>query len=124
MMTDTKAAELLEKNLLQVWNERDATKRRAVIESIYQNDATFFEGHSGTSGYDAINRKIGDTLQALPGDFVFRVRKPAQVNNNMARLYWGVGPADGPGAGTGMDIALFREGRIQALYVFLDEDPV
>jgi hypothetical protein len=111
----------MEKNLLQVWNERDATKRQAIIEGIYQKDSTFYEGHSGTSGHDAINRKIGETLNALPRDFAFRILKPVSVNNDLGRLNWGVGPADGPTARTGMDIALFKDGRIQSLYVFLDE---
>jgi hypothetical protein len=114
-------AEVLEKNLLHVWNERDTVSRRVVIESIYQKDSTFFEAYGGTTGYEAINNKIGETLNALPRDFVFHILKPATVNNDMGRLYWGVGPADGPTAGTGMDIALFKEGRIQSLYVFLDE---
>jgi hypothetical protein len=119
-MTNTKA-ELMEKNLLQVWNERDAGKRQIAIEGIYQNDSTFYEGNSGISGHDAINRKIGETLKTLPGDFVFQILKPASVNNDMGRLNWGVGPVDGPVARTGMDIALFRDGRVQSLYVFLDE---
>jgi hypothetical protein len=63
-------AEIMKKNLLQVWNVRNAAKRRVVIESIYQKDSTFFEGNGGTSGYEAINRKIGETLEALPADFV------------------------------------------------------
>ena len=54
-MSYTKA-ELMEKNLLQVWNERNSENRLSVIETIYADNATFFEADESTSGYDAIKK--------------------------------------------------------------------
>ncbi len=47
-------------------------------------------------------------------------RRAAVENHNVGRLSWGVGRANGSDVVTGTDIALFKDGRIQALYVFLD----
>jgi hypothetical protein len=41
-------------------------------------------------------------------------------HHGVGRLLWKAGPPNGPVAVTGMDIAHFKDGRIQALYVFLD----
>jgi HAE1 family hydrophobic/amphiphilic exporter-1 len=56
----------------------------------------------------------------MPEDFVFRLIKPVVINNNIGRLLWGIGPKGGPPVQTGMDIAIFQNDKIQALYVFLD----
>jgi hypothetical protein len=112
---------LLERNLLEVWNERDTVKRRAIMESIYLEDATFYEGGLASTGYESMNNRIGHTLNELPTNFVFHIIQPARVNHNIGRLCWGVGPVNGEAKITGIDIALFRNGRIEALYVFLDE---
>jgi hypothetical protein len=118
-MSYTKA-ELLEKNLLQVWNERNSEKRLSMIETIYADNSTLFEADESICGYDAINKKIGSILNGIPPDFVFHVINPASINHNAGRLSWRLGPANGPTVGTGMDIALFKGERIQSLYVFLD----
>ena len=55
--------ELLERNLHQVMNERDAAKRRAAMESIYTADAAFFEVDEVATGYDAVNAIIGSILE-------------------------------------------------------------
>jgi hypothetical protein len=46
--------------------------------------------------------------------------KPVIINNGIGRLVWGVGPKGKPPVATGMDIAVFENGKIKSLYVFLD----
>lgn len=113
--------ELLERNLHQVMNERDGAKRRAALENIYTADAAFFEVDAVATGHDAVHAIIASILEKLPADFVFHQTGPVMENHNVGRLSWGVGPAGGPDVVTGTDIALFRDGRIGALYVFLDQ---
>ncbi len=114
-------SELLEKNLYQVMNERDPAKRRAAVESIYTADAAFFEVDEVATGYDAVHAIIQSILEKMPPHFVFRVTVPAMENHNVGRMSWGVGPVGGPDVVTGTDVALFKDGRIQSLYVFLDK---
>jgi hypothetical protein len=112
---------LMEQNLYQVMNERDSAKRRVAMENIYAAEATFFEVDEVATGYDAVNAIIQSILEKMPADFVFHTTKPVTENHNVGRMSWGVGPTNGPDVVTGMDIALFKDGRIQSLYVFLDE---
>ncbi len=64
---------------------------------------------------------LESVLEKMPADFVFHATQPAMENHNVGRLSWSVGPANGPDVVTGTDIALFKDGRIQVLYVFLDK---
>ncbi len=111
----------MEKNLDQVMNQRDPAKRRAAIQNLYAADATFFEVDAVATGHDAVNAIIQGLLEKIPPHFVFHPTKPAMENHNVGRLSWGVGPVGGPDVVTGTDVALFKDGRIQSLYVFLDK---
>jgi hypothetical protein len=117
----TTNSELLVQNLYQVMNERDNTKRKAAMESIYAADATFFEVDEVATGYDAVNSIIESILEKIPTDFVFHTTEPVSENHNVGRLSWALGPVNGPDVVTGTDIVLFKGGRIQSLYVFLDK---
>jgi hypothetical protein len=112
---------LLEQNLYQVMNERDSRKRRSAMERIYTPDATFFEVDEVATGYDELNAIIESIVQKMPGDFIFHTTQPVSENHDVGRLSWGAGPVNGPDAVTGTDIALFKDGRIRSLYVFLDK---
>lgn len=114
-------SELLVQDLDQAMNERDPAKRRAAMESIYPADAAFFEVDEVATGYDAVNAIIQSVLEKIPADFVFQATGPVMENHGVGRLSWGVGPVGGPDVVTGTDMALFRDGRIQSLYVFLDQ---
>ena len=118
-MSDTLGS-LMEKNLSDVFGQRDSTRRAAAIAELYTADCTFFEAEERISGREALNAKIGSILKDAPG-FVFSAAKPAQVNHDLGRLPWQFGPAGAPPVVTGTDIAVFEHGRIRALYTFLDE---
>jgi hypothetical protein len=117
-MSDT-LDDLMEKNLIEVFGQRDFARRGAAIAEIYTADCTFFEANERIVGRDALNAKVERILREAPG-FVFRATGPSQLNHNVGRLQWHFGPADAPPVVTGMDVAVFEHGRIQALYAFLD----
>ena len=83
--------ELLHRNLQEVFGEGNAARRRAAIESLYTEDCV---------------------LYAPPGE--------AQTLHNAGRLAWGSGPRGEPPNYTGLDVVIVRDGKIAALYVFLD----
>ena len=114
------AAQMMEDNLNQVWNERNASTRLKAIERIYTTEANLYHVGDQVTGLDAINDSVTATLKHLPADFVFTKLKPVIINNSIGRLIWGAGPKGQPSAATGMDIAYFENGRIKSLYVFLD----
>jgi len=110
---------LMERNLLEVFGQRDSASRAVVIAEIYTADCTFYEAEEQIVGRDPLNAKIDSILREAPG-FVFRADGPAQVNHDLGRLQWSLGPAGAPPVITGMDVAIFKHGRIRALYTFLD----
>ncbi|GAA4312716.1 hypothetical protein GCM10023149_08190 [Mucilaginibacter gynuensis] len=119
-MTD-EAAIMMEDNLNQVWNERDPALRLKAIEKIYSATATLNHVGDQVTGWAAINDSVSTTQKVLPSNFVFTQVKPVIINNSIGRLIWGAGPTGQTPVATGMDIALFENGKIKSLYVFLDK---
>ena len=112
--------QLMERNLLEVFGERDPARRKIAIGAIYTENCTFFETNEEIVGRDALNAKVESLLKGAPG-FVFRAAGPAQVNHDLGRLQWRLGPTGAPPVVTGMDVAIFERERIRALYTFLDK---
>jgi hypothetical protein len=113
-------ADLMERNLFDVFGQVNSVRRAAAIAELYTADCTFFEAEEQISGREALNARVESIRKDAPG-FVFRAAGPAQVNHDLGRLWWQFGPAGAPPVVMGADIALFEHGRIRALYTFLDE---
>ncbi len=111
---------LMEENLTNVWSQRDASERIKSIATIYISDSSLYHVGHQTTGHEAINESIRKVLVNLPTSFSFFKLKPVVINNNMGRLIWGMGPNKESIMATGMDVAVFEDGKIKALYVFLD----
>lgn len=113
---------LLQANLERVFSERDAGKRLEVIQRLYAPEAVLYEPQAAIAGHAAICATVTALLASLPADCVFRALGPATGHHGIGRLLWSAGPPHGPAAVTGMDIAHIENGRIRALFVFLDGD--
>jgi hypothetical protein len=114
--------QLMERKVLEVFGERDSERRKSVINELYTENCTLFEADEQIIGRDALNAKVEQILQEAPG-FVFRLAGPAEVNHDHGRLRWHFGPDGAAAVVTGMDVAVFEQGRIRALYAFLDKAP-
>jgi hypothetical protein len=112
----------MERNVCEVFGERDSERRKSVINDLYTEDCTFFEADDQIIGRDALNAKVEHILKEAPG-FVFRLAGPAEVNHDHGRLRWYFGPNGAAPVVTGMDVAVFKRGRICSLYAFLDKAP-
>ena len=121
-MSDTLGS-LMERNLLEVFGQRDSARRTAAIADLYTADCTFFEAEEQVNGREALNAKVGSILKDATG-FVFRAVGLAQVNHDLGRLRWQFGPAGAPPVVTGTDIAVFEHERIRSLYTFLDDPAI
>ncbi len=113
-------SKLMEQNLQKVWNEVNAEQRLSAIEEIYEEDAILSHVGHQVKGHQAINDAVTATLKSLPATFIFTRITPVVINNDLGRLVWGAGPAGQPPIAKGMDVARFSDGKITALYVFLD----
>jgi hypothetical protein len=100
---------LLNRNLLEVFGEGDAARRRAAIQELYTEDCV-------------LDRFAGD-LRATHPHYVYTPHGAPQVLHNSGRLAWGSGPKGEAPLYTGVDFIIVRNGKIAALYVYLDPAP-
>lgn len=111
-------AELMESNLLEVFNERDPERRRAAIARTYAPEVRFVDPDEVVTGHDALHAKAGRLLDEAPG-FVFSAAGPLLVNHDLGHLAWAFGPPGQPPVVTGLDIALVESGLIRTVYTLL-----
>jgi hypothetical protein len=111
---------LMQANLARVFGERDASRRLSAIAELYADDAILYEPDASAIGHAAINKAVGELLSSLPPGFTFTATGRAVGHHGIGRLRWQSGPANGPVAVTGTDVAHFQGGLIHSLYVFLD----
>ena|SRR5258708_6714169 len=111
--------ELLHRNLQEVFGEGDPARRRAAINEFYTEDCVLYVPPGVLVGRDALDKFSGD-LRATHPSFVYTPQGEAQVLHNGAILAWSSGPQGEDPEYTGLDFIIVREGRIAALYVFLN----
>lgn len=114
--------ELMITNLLQVFGERDAARRRAVIAETYTADVVFADPDGSVTGHDALDAKAQALLDAAPG-FVFAADGVVRQSQDLGHLAWTFGPAGGDPVAAGIDVAVVEEGRIARLWTLLTPGP-
>lgn len=120
-MTD-RIHELLHRNLQEVFGEGDAARRRAAIEELYTEDCILYAPPGTFVGREALDKFAGD-LRATHSHFAYVPHGEPQALHNAGRLAWGSGPRGEAPDYTGLDVIVVRDGKIAALYVFLDSIP-
>ncbi|MFK4654969.1 hypothetical protein ABIF97_004903 [Bradyrhizobium japonicum] len=113
---------LLNRNLPDVFGEGDPARRRRAIEDLYIEDCVLYAPSVILVGRDALDKFAGD-LRATHPHFVYTPHGAPQVLHNSGRLAWGSGPKGELPAYTGVDFVIVRDGKIAALYVYLDSPP-
>jgi hypothetical protein len=112
--------ELLRRNLQEVFGEGDAKRRRAAIDELWTENAALYVPPGVFVGRDAIDKFAGE-LRATHPHFVYTPTGEPQALHNAGRLAWGSGPRGAAPDYTGWDVMIVEDGRIAALYVFLDQ---
>lgn len=111
--------DLLHRNLQEVFGEGDAARRRAAIHEFYTDDAAVHVPDGTHVGHDAVDKFAGD-LRATHPHFVYTPHGQAQALADVGILAWGSGPKGESPEYTGLDVIVVRDGKIAALYVFLN----
>jgi SnoaL-like domain len=114
--------ELLNRNLQEVFGEGDATRRRKAIKELYTEDCALYVPPGRFVGHEALDKFAGE-LRATHPHFVYTPHGLPQALHNAGRLAWGSGPRGETPDYTGLDVIIVRDGKIAALYVFLDSIP-
>jgi len=114
---------LLTRNLHDVFGENDPARRREAIDEIFTDDCVFYDPSKGVyRGRDEIDRVAG-AIRATHPDFRYQpIAEPEELGNG-GRVKWVSGrPGEAP-AYAGTDFIITQDGRIAALYLFLDNLP-
>ena len=112
--------DLMKQNLLGVFSERDAVKRRSLIAKIWDSKGIFIDPEGRWVGHTAINDSAEQLQRKFP-DFAFSVLADGDAYSGVGRLRWGFGPPSEPRKMTGIDVLVASEDRrITALYTFVD----
>jgi hypothetical protein len=111
--------ELLHRNLQEVFGEGNPERRRAAIQELYTTDCVLYASPGVFIGPHALDQFAGD-LRATHPHFVYVPHGAPQALHNAGRLAWGSGPRGEKPEYSGLDVIIVRDGRISALYVFLD----
>lgn len=115
-------AELVRENLLEVFAEREHTRRLAAIERLHAPQVVFTDPDGSVTGHHALNDKARGILASAPPDFVFTPAGSAYSAGDIAYIRWSFGPEGGPPFVTGTDVVVVSDGRISKLYTMLTND--
>jgi len=105
---------MIERNLLEVFNGRDAASRRATIDELWDKDGVFIDPGGVHEGVEKINA-VAELLFTQFEGYVFSVRGPGQSFHGVGRLPWSYGPPDDPQRMTGTDLGVTKDGKLTAL---------
>ena len=111
-------SDLMEGNLLGVFNERDAQRRAPAIESPYAPDVRWTDDDGTTVSREALEAKAG-ALQAQMQGLVFAKAGPVHQTRGLGYLAWTLGPEGGDPVATGFDVAVVRGDLISELYTVI-----
>ncbi|AVT30615.1 polyketide cyclase [Plantactinospora sp. BC1] len=120
-MTDFKG---LVGRYLDLWNEPDPATRSAGIADLFAEDATYTDPLADVGGHDGIGAVIGAAREMFPG-LRFEQTGVVDGHHDIVRFGWQLVPASGgEPVAVGFDVAgVTGQGRIRAVYGFLDKVP-
>ncbi|GAB3574751.1 nuclear transport factor 2 family protein [Amycolatopsis endophytica] len=108
---------------IDVWNETDPVKRRALIEEVFTPEATYTDPLGAVRGADGVDGFIAGAQQQFAG-LEFRLAGTADGHHDQARFTWHL---EAPGAteplAIGFDVVTIADGRIEQVLGFLDKMP-
>ena len=115
----TELSLLLERNLMSIFNQRDARARRTALKQLWTAEGVLWSAEGTYMGRKEIEQAAADQLRRYP-EFDFTLNGAIDEIPDAARVRWSFGAEGSPPAITGMDVVVASEGLIVAMYRFLD----
>ncbi len=114
---------LLLRNLSDVFAEIDPVRRRKAIDEVWHEDGVFYDPNSGPHrGRDEIDRIAGKVKATRPSFRYQPISAPEEIGDG-GRVRWVSGTPGNPPEYAGTDFVVAHDGKIAALYMFLDKLP-
>ncbi|MDB5804885.1 MAG: hypothetical protein JWN73_2207 [Betaproteobacteria bacterium] len=106
---------------IEVWNETDPTRRRALIARTWTADATYLDPLLQGEGHEGINAMVQAVQERYPGNR-FRRTSEVDVHHDRVRFGWTLGPDGGPPLAQGIDFGVLDGANLLAAVTgFLDQ---
>jgi hypothetical protein len=109
---------LMEVNLLGVFNERDAGRRALAIARTYAGDVRWTDDEGIVVGREALEDKAA-ALESQMHGLVFTKSSPVYQTLGLGYLAWKLGPDGGDPVASGFDVAVVRDDLISELYTVI-----
>ena len=107
---------------IAVWNETDAERREALLESHWAADARYVDPLAQASGRMQISALVGGVHQRYPG-FRFKLKGRADAHGEHLRFSWTLGPKGAEDLIEGTDFVQLDAGKLRSVTGFLDKVP-
>jgi hypothetical protein len=109
---------------IAVWNEPDAERRRALIRTLWQEDADHLARTIEAHGHAGIEQRVATAYEKWVKEKgnVFRLRDGVDGHHGTVKLRWEMLPASGGEViSIGLDVlVLGGDGRIRTGYQFIE----
>lgn len=106
---------------IDTWNEKDAGKRKALIDDLYTADVSFTDPLVQLTGTDAIDTMVAGAQEQFAG-LEFGLG-PVDGHHDTTRFTWTLGAPDAEPLVIGFDVITVVDGRIERVLGFLDKVP-
>jgi hypothetical protein len=113
---------LMHANLFEVFNESDDERRAAAIARTYTADVEWHDDEGVEIGRDALREKA-IALRGTLGGMEFAAAGPVHQTRGFGYLGWHLAPQGGEAVISGFDVALIKDGLIDALYSVVLKTP-
>ena len=119
-MPDTKD---LVQAYMDSWNEKDETKRRALLDKAWADDGRYTDPMSDAPGRDALVALIAQFHQQMPGATI-TATSGIDEHHGRLRFAWKMTGPDGATRMEGIDVGqLAEDGRLQSITGFFGPLP-
>ena len=106
---------------IAMWNEEDATKRAALIDVAWAEDASYLDPLLEAEGHDGLSEMVANVHGHYPG-YRFRRRSGVDVHHDRVRFAWDLVKPDGEVFVAGIDIGeLADDGRLRRITGFFGD---
>jgi hypothetical protein len=110
------------KDYIQLWNETDATRRRARIAELFAPDCSYTDPMATVTGRDGVDGFIA-AVQAQFAGVAFVLEGKVDQHHEVARFTWHARAGAGEPLAIGFDVMVTEQGKIKQIVGFLDKAP-
>ncbi|NUT41429.1 MAG: nuclear transport factor 2 family protein [Thermoactinospora sp.] len=101
---------------LDIWNERDAAAREALMRDVLTDDSVYSDpDYAGLRGHGELSEAIGRAQRRF-GDMVFTLGSVIDAHHDTALFTWKLGAS----AASGYDVVEFSGDRIRRVVGFFE----